>query len=113
MNCGVGHRCGLDLVLLWLWHRLAATAPIQPLAWEPPYAKGVALTTITFNKTNSKQMKVNILSIFRKKQSYILSKLKKAQVKLQSNRKNTKENKNKSIILKGNKTKTKGQMINW
>ena len=26
---GVGHGCGLDLVLLW--HRLAAVAPIQPL----------------------------------------------------------------------------------
>ena len=26
----------------WLWGRLAATAPIQPLAWEPPYATGVA-----------------------------------------------------------------------
>ena len=43
MNCGVGHRCGLELALLWLWHRPAATAPIQLLAWEPPYAVGVAL----------------------------------------------------------------------
>ena len=25
-------------VLLWLWHRLAAAALIQFLAWEPPYA---------------------------------------------------------------------------
>ena len=25
-----------DPTLLWLWHRLAATAPIRPLAWEPP-----------------------------------------------------------------------------
>ena len=30
-----------DPVLLWC--RPAATAPIQPLAWEPPYALGVAL----------------------------------------------------------------------
>ena len=22
-------------MLLWLWHRLAAAAPIQPLAWDP------------------------------------------------------------------------------
>ena len=29
--------------MLWLWHRLAATAPIQPLAWELPYAAGVAV----------------------------------------------------------------------
>ena len=38
VSCGVGHRCGSDLVLLWLWCRLTAAAPIQPLAWEPPYA---------------------------------------------------------------------------
>ena len=31
------------LVLLWLWRRLAATAPIRPLTWEPPYATGAAL----------------------------------------------------------------------
>ena len=43
MICGVGQRLGLDLVLLLLWHRPAATAPIGPLAWEPLYAAGVAL----------------------------------------------------------------------
>ena len=32
-----------DLALLWLWCRTAATAPIGPLAWEPPYAVGAAL----------------------------------------------------------------------
>ena len=32
-----------DLVLLWLWHRLAAAVLIRPLAWEPPYAVGAAL----------------------------------------------------------------------
>ena len=42
MSCGVGHRCGLDQVLPWLWCRLAAAALILPLAWEPPYL-GVAL----------------------------------------------------------------------
>ena len=36
-------RCGLDLVLLWLWRRPAATSPIKPLAWEPPYIPGAAL----------------------------------------------------------------------
>ena len=30
MICGVGCRCGLDLALLWLWHRLAAVAQIPP-----------------------------------------------------------------------------------
>ena len=43
MSCGVVRRFGLDPVLLWLWHRLAATAPIQPLTWEFPYAVGAAL----------------------------------------------------------------------
>ena len=43
MICGVGHRRSLDLALLWLWCRLVATAPIGPLAWEPPYAAGAAL----------------------------------------------------------------------
>ena len=28
--------------MLWLWYRPAATAPIQPLAWELPYAVGAA-----------------------------------------------------------------------
>ena len=27
---GVGHRCDSDPALLWLWHRLAAAAPIWP-----------------------------------------------------------------------------------
>jgi len=43
MSCGVGHRCVLDLALLWLWHRPAATAMIGSLAWELPYATGMAL----------------------------------------------------------------------
>ena len=53
MSCGVGHRRSLDLVLLWLWCRLAAKAPIQPLAWEPPYASGSALKR---QKTKKKVM---------------------------------------------------------
>ena len=32
-----------DLALLWLWHRLAVTVQIRPLAWEPTYAGGAAL----------------------------------------------------------------------
>ena len=42
-----------DLALLSLWSRLAATALIQPLTWEPPYAMGVAL-----KKTKDKQIKI-------------------------------------------------------
>ena len=43
VSCGVGHRHGSDPALLWLWHRPAAAAPVQPLAWELPYATGAAL----------------------------------------------------------------------
>ena len=28
MSCGVEHRCGLDMVLLWLWYRPVATVLI-------------------------------------------------------------------------------------
>ena len=42
MNCGVGHRF-LDPALLCLWHKLVATVPIRPLAWEPPYVMGMAI----------------------------------------------------------------------
>ena len=43
MSCGVGHRRGSCLALLWLWCRPSATVPIRPLAWEIPYAMGAAL----------------------------------------------------------------------
>ena len=56
MSCGVGRRHGSDLALLWLWCSPAATAPIQPLAWEPPYAAGAALKD---KKTKTKQNKKN------------------------------------------------------
>ena len=42
VSCGVGCRRGSDAALLWLWRRPVATAPIRPLAWEPPYAAGAA-----------------------------------------------------------------------
>ena len=42
VSCGVGRRCGLDPLLVWLWLWLAAVALIQLLAWELPYAVGSA-----------------------------------------------------------------------
>ena len=53
MSCGVGHRCGLDPVLLWLWHRPAAIAPNGPLAWKPTYAVGAALEKTKKKKSKS------------------------------------------------------------
>ena len=52
VNCGVGHRRGSDPVLLWLWHRPAAAALIQPPAWEPPYTTGAALKSKKKKKAN-------------------------------------------------------------
>ena len=43
MGCGVVRRRGLDPELLWLWRRPVDTAPIRPLAWEPPYAVNATL----------------------------------------------------------------------
>ena len=43
MSCGVGGRRGLNLALLWLWHRPASVAPNRPLSWEPPYTLSAAL----------------------------------------------------------------------
>ena len=42
-----------DPELPWLWHRLAAVAPIQPLAWELPYAAQVTLKRKEQNKTKN------------------------------------------------------------
>ena len=58
MSCGVGRMHGLYPMLLWLWCRLAAAAPILPLAWEPPYAVGRALKkTKDKNKIKQQQQK--------------------------------------------------------
>jgi len=55
MSCGVGCRRGSDPVLLWLWCRPVATAPIGPLAWEPPYAAGAALEKAKRQKKKKKK----------------------------------------------------------
>ena len=54
MSCGIGLRHGLDLALLWLWCRLAATAPILPLDWELPYATNASLKRKRRNKKRKK-----------------------------------------------------------
>ena len=53
----MAHRPGSDPVLLWLWHRPAATAPIRPLAWEPPHATGAALEKGKKTKRKKKKKK--------------------------------------------------------
>ena len=50
MSCGVDCKRNSDPALLWLRYRLAATAPIQSLALEPPYAAGAGLKNKQANK---------------------------------------------------------------
>ena len=64
LSCGIGCRCGLDPVLLWLWRRPAAVAQIQPLAWRSPYAAGAALKRKKKNY-NFCMGDVNVIFIFR------------------------------------------------
>ena len=54
MSCSVGHRFGSDLVLLWLWCRLAA--------WEFPYALGVDLKGPPSKKQTKKSQKAKTQS---------------------------------------------------
>ena len=54
MSCGVRHRHRSYLVLLYLWHRTAATAPIRPLAWEHPYATSPAIEKKNYSKQKSR-----------------------------------------------------------
>ena len=60
MSCSVGHRCGSDSMLLWLWRRLTAKVPIRLLAWEPPYATGVALKKKKKKKKKRREKKVEV-----------------------------------------------------
>jgi len=57
VSCGVGHRHGSDMALLWLWCRLAAVPRIRTLAWDSPCAVGEALKKQTNKKKNKKKEK--------------------------------------------------------
>jgi len=61
MSCGAGCRRSSDPALLWLWCRLAATAPIRPLAWEPPYAAEAALEMAKRKKRKKKEIQLATL----------------------------------------------------
>ena len=53
----------LALLSLWLWRRPVATAPIRPLAREPPYATGAALGKKKRQKKIHKTLKKKISKI--------------------------------------------------
>ena len=42
LSCSADHSYGSDPALLWLWCRLAAAAPMRPLAWKHPHVTGSA-----------------------------------------------------------------------
>ena len=73
MSCGVGHRHGWDLVLLWLWLWLAAVALIRSLAWEPPYAVGVALKK---RPKKSQEKELQMTNKYMKKFSLVIKSIK-------------------------------------
>ena len=49
-------------MLLRLWRRPAAAAPVRPLAWEPPYATGAALEKTKNQKRKKKKKMVSLLN---------------------------------------------------
>ena len=55
MSCGVDCRRSLNPALLWPWCRPVATALIQPLAWEPPYAASAAQEKTKKQKNKNKK----------------------------------------------------------
>ena len=64
MSSGIGLRRGSDPILLWLWCRPVAAAPIRPIAWEihmsqvqPLKAKNAA--GVALEKTKNKNKKTN------------------------------------------------------
>ena len=59
--------------MLWLWHRLAATALIRPLAWEPPYTAGMALKRERERERERKKVKDHIPPHPRMRDVYIWS----------------------------------------
>ena len=63
MSSGVVCRRGSDLALLWLWYKPAGVAQIRPLAWEPPYAKAVALKSKQTKK--KKKTKANMVKMLK------------------------------------------------
>ena len=53
-----GSQTRLRSGVAWLWCRPAATAPIRPVAWEPPHAAGVALEKAERPKKKKKKKRL-------------------------------------------------------
>ena len=55
----------LDPELLWLWQRPAATALIQPLDWEPPYATGAAIKRQKMKNIKTVFLNISNVTVFK------------------------------------------------
>ena len=64
VSFGVGCTHHLYPELLWLWRRPAAVASIRLLAWEPPYAAGMALEKTKKTKKKNKKPYIYIYILF-------------------------------------------------
>ena len=64
----IGRGRSSDPAMLWLWLWPAAAAPIPPLAWELPYAPGVALKSKTNNHCKPAITKKKSFYIYKKKE---------------------------------------------
>ena len=68
VSSAVGCRCCSDPAWLWLWYRLAAVAPLRPLAWERPPATGEApqskKTKPTRNQTKTPAKQNKLMKMF-------------------------------------------------
>ena len=66
MNCGVGCRRGSDTVLLWMWCRPVATAPIRPQPGNLHMMQEAALEKAKRQKKQNKTKKkpMSIISIY-------------------------------------------------
>ena len=63
----------MDLVLLWLWYRLAAIAPTGPLAWKPPDTVGAALKRKKKKTKKKKKKKRANMQVPRWKYAFMIS----------------------------------------
>ena len=59
-------------ILLWLWSRPVATAPIGLLAWEPSYAVSAALKRQKKKKKKKSPVTVSIISEILFKRMFML-----------------------------------------
>ena len=70
MSCGIGRRHSLNLALLWLWCRPVAIAPIQLLAWEPPYTASAALKKKKYSEISA--ITIVLLSIIKRNKWFLI-----------------------------------------